>query len=71
MMIKELMVKLESLKEGENYIVPEGDYGRAEVYKINDHYIIFEIPLYGGEPVFWGATKWAEEAAKSCLYEMN
>ena len=44
--------KLMSLKNGESYIIPESDYGKAEIWYIHNYYIIFEIPMYGGNPVF-------------------
>jgi hypothetical protein len=40
------------LDNGQNYIIPESDYGKAEVWKINNMLILFGIPLYGGEPYF-------------------
>ena len=40
------------LKHGESYTVPESDYGKAEIYRINNVFILFSIPLYGGEPVY-------------------
>ena len=40
------------LKSGESWTWPEGDYGRAEIWRINDVYVLFEIPNYGGEPRF-------------------
>lgn len=47
--MKEEILKL---KQGECFIVPEGDYGKAEVWRINDVFIVFEIPLFGGEPMY-------------------
>lgn len=47
--IKEEILKL---KHGEKFIIPESDYGKAEVWRINDILILFEIPTYGGEPMF-------------------
>lgn len=38
------------LKDGEVYIVPESDYGKAEVWLKNDMYFLFEIPTFGGQP---------------------
>ncbi|MFA5300884.1 MAG: hypothetical protein WC389_22055 [Lutibacter sp.] len=38
------------LKHGEKFIEPESDYGRAEIWCINDVYVVFEIPYLGGEP---------------------
>ena len=40
------------LKEGGIYIVPESDYGLAEIRLINELYFLFEIPMYGGTPDF-------------------
>ena len=41
-----------SLKHGEVYTIPESDYGKAEVWRIHDDYLVFEIPMYGGNPSF-------------------
>ncbi len=43
---------IQALKDGESYIVPESDYGKAEIWRKNDYYILFAIPLYGGKPTF-------------------
>lgn len=42
-----------NLKHGEHYIVPESDYGKAEIWRIHDNYLLFEIPTYGGTPIFF------------------
>lgn len=42
------------LKDGESYTVPESDYGKAEIWKKNSMYFLFEIPTFGGEPRFSG-----------------
>ena len=47
--IKEEILKL---KHGEKFIIPESDYGKAEIWFINDVYILFEIPYLGGSPYF-------------------
>lgn len=41
-----------NLRHGECYIVPESDYGKAEVWRINNMYFLFSIPTFGGEPAF-------------------
>lgn len=41
-----------NLKDLECYTVPESDYGKAEIYLINDVYFLFSIPIYGGKPAF-------------------
>lgn len=43
---------IEALKDGESYIVPESDYGKAEIWLKHDTYFLFEIPMYGGQPRF-------------------
>lgn len=49
----ELIRGISTLKTGECYIVPEGDYGKAEVWCIHKKLFVFEIPMYGGEPIFY------------------
>ena len=49
MNIKEEILKL---KHGEKFIIPESDYGKAEIWFINDIYVLFEIPYLDGEPYF-------------------
>lgn len=44
--------KISNLKNGEKYIVGESDYGKAEIWLINDIYVLFSIPLYGGKPQY-------------------
>jgi len=48
----ENIIEISKLKDGESYIVPESDYGRAEIRFINLTYFLFSIPMYGGIPVF-------------------
>lgn len=46
---------IKALKDGESYIVPESDYGHAEIWLKNDMYFLFEIPMYGGQLRFMSA----------------
>jgi len=41
-----------ALKSGERYIVPESDYGKAEIWRINNIFLLFSIPTFGGSPVY-------------------
>lgn len=41
-----------NLKSGECWVWPESDYGKAEIWNINGIYLLFEIPIFGGEPMF-------------------
>lgn len=43
--MKEQILKI---KHSECYVVPESDYGKAEVYRLNDVFILFSIPWLGG-----------------------
>jgi len=40
------------LKDGDIYHWPESDYGKAEILKKGNVYLLFEIPSFGGEPIF-------------------
>jgi len=40
------------LNHGESYTIPESDYGKAEVWRIWDDYLLFSIPTFGGTPSF-------------------
>ena len=46
--------KILQLGNGECYIVPKSDYGKAEIWKINEIYFLFEIPTFGGLPKYEG-----------------
>lgn len=48
----ELIRRIFSLKTGECYTVPGGDYGKAEVWCIHKELFVFAISVYGGEPIF-------------------
>ena len=47
--------EIKKLKDAESYTVPESDYGLAEVWKKNGWFFLFEIPQYGGEPMYIGS----------------
>jgi len=44
--------KIRQLNHGECFMIPESDYGLAEVWRIWDTYLLFGIPTYGGTPYF-------------------
>lgn len=48
---KEIILKME---EGEPLYLNMSEGGGAEIWKINDCYFLFEIPLYGGHPRYMG-----------------
>lgn len=43
---------IQRLGDGESFIVPESDYGKAEIWKVRDRLLLFSIPTYGGIPSF-------------------
>ncbi len=50
----QLKGKIRDLKHGESYTSPElGDAG-AEICRVHDQLILFEIPQYGGKPQYVG-----------------
>jgi len=42
-----------ALKHKECVIVPESDYGKVEIWRINDMFILFDIPMYGSKPMYY------------------
>jgi hypothetical protein len=44
--------KILNLKDGEVWTWPESDYGKAEIWRKHDVYFLFEIPSFGGQPVY-------------------
>lgn len=55
MKTQEAINEIEKLGDGESWIYPEGDYGRAEIWLKNDRYFLFTIPCFGGKPIYYGA----------------
>ena len=51
-MLMDAKLEILKLKDGESWIWPESDYGKAEIWYKNETYSLFEIPLYGGQPVY-------------------
>ena len=49
--------KILKLLHGECYTFPESDYGKAEVWRIWENYILFSIPTFGGTPTFNGSYR--------------
>ena len=47
--------EIEKLKDGQSWIWPESDYGRAEIWLKNGVYFLFSIPMYGGSPAYEGS----------------
>ena len=48
----EIKENIKELNHGEYFLIPESDYGKAEVWRIWDTYLLFGIPTYGGIPYF-------------------
>ena len=47
---EEAWSEIAGLKHGEKWIWPESDYGKAEIWRLHDTYVLFAIPNFGGEP---------------------
>lgn len=49
-----LMVGLLNLPKDNSrgILIPESDYGLAEIYRMYDVFLVFLIPTYGGTPYF-------------------
>ena len=50
----EIIEEILKLKDEECFVIGESDYGKAEIWKKNGMYFLFEIPMYGGNPNFSG-----------------
>jgi len=46
---------IQNLKDGDCFIWPQSDYGKAEIWFKNEVFFLFEIPEYGGMPIFSGS----------------
>ena len=74
---RELDIKaLNNLNNGECYIIPEGDYGKAEIWCINNTFFVFGIPTFGGEPtydehIFVGSDTHPEQKQKAINKVIN
>lgn len=49
---EEMKQKIKALKHLECWTYPLSDYGRAEVWRMHNNFIVFEIPQFGGTPRF-------------------
>jgi len=53
--LKKTNKEILKLKTGECFIYPSrtcGDCGKAEIWRINNTFVLFEIPNYGGNPMY-------------------
>jgi hypothetical protein len=53
--------KILDLKHGESVIVshsPCDDCGVAEIWYIHDTYLLFSIPMFGGQPIYEDDYRW-------------
>jgi hypothetical protein len=44
-----------------------GECSGAEIYRLNDIYVLFEIPLYGGEPRYSGVYNTVKQAVDEIM----
>jgi len=47
-------IKILNMLEGKSYYFNFSEGGGAEIYKINNLYFLFEVPIYGGLPQYNG-----------------
>jgi len=53
---------LEGLKNGEHCFYPESDYGHGSIYKKENGFECWSIPMYGGDEMFESLEETAESA---------
>ena len=46
--------KINNLEHGESVCLNMFEEGGAEVYRVYNVFVLFEIPSYGGEPQYFG-----------------
>jgi len=49
--------KIEAMKEDETIFLNIFHGGGVQIHKYNYEYLLYEIPLYGGSPQFYGNYK--------------
>ena len=60
MEIEQIKKELEALKDGGEFTWPESDYGKAEIWRKNEMYFVWAIPMYGGIPRYFSAYRSAQ-----------
>lgn len=45
--------KIKAMKEGETIFLNMFQDGGVQIHMYNDEYQLFEVPLYGGKPIFY------------------
>ena len=56
--------KLKLMRDGDTELFNMVNDGGAEVHKFNGIYFLFEIPLYGGKPRYYGHCETEEKVIK-------
>lgn len=65
MELKQIKEYIEAMKDGEEFIWPMSDYGKAEIWRKNGMFFIFSIPMYGGVPCFEIALRSVDSVIKT------
>lgn len=60
-------MEIAKLKDGECWVWPEGDCGKAEIWLKHGTLFLFEIPMYGGEPMFYGSYQRVEDLVQTVM----
>lgn len=63
--------EIKKISHGECFDVGESDYGKAEIWRLNNIYVLFEIPMYGGEPFFSNTFPCNDDGVDAMLKEIN
>lgn len=50
---EEAFKEIKKIQHGQKWIWPESDYGKAEIWRLNNVYVLFGMPMYGGEPFYY------------------
>ena len=52
--------KILMMQEGDNLILNMIEGGGVQIYMYNHEYLLYEIPIYGGQPIFYDIYNYAD-----------
>jgi hypothetical protein len=58
--------KLESMPDGARAFIAWNEGSGGDVFKVHDQFVVFEVPLYGGAPIYQLTTASIDEVLDLC-----
>jgi hypothetical protein len=69
--IANIKAKIEALKSGEKWLWPESDYGKALAWRCENKLFLFEIPIFGGEPMYHNDYDFSDTDINKLIFEVE